>query len=281
MGEVGRALEEILKLQYEVYTKDVEESTEDIPKGIEIMHVCLPYFTMGHESFIRVLNGYVEQYRPIYIDVCSTVRPGTTSLYGPGAVHSTTRGLHPNLASGLRSIPKHIGGPAADVVAGYFKRAGVRCITHKKAITTEVAHILNNSAYGVSLMFADEMSRLCREYGVDYYEAVMRYTATHNTGFRALDHERLVRPILTPPNGKIGGHCVTQGASLIPEDKRGRLMDMLAHYNDELPDKPQEGKEAVGSDLQGVREVRDDNGLHPARDGHAAGDSGRDSEARL
>src|SRR5204862_464610 len=79
-----------------------------------------------------------------------------------------------------------------------YERFGVRCVTHGNAKTTELAHILNNSAYGISLMFADEMAKLCREYGVDYYEAVMKYTETHNRGFRELDHPRLVRSILTP-----------------------------------------------------------------------------------
>ena len=112
-----------------------------------------------------------------------------------------------------------------------WQAEGVKCITHRKSETTELAHLLNNSAYGVALMFADEMNAMCRQYGVDYVQAVMVYTDTHNSGFRSLDHERLVRPVLTPPNGRIGGHCVTQGASLIEKEKRGPLMEMLARYN--------------------------------------------------
>ena len=108
----------------------------------------------------------------------------------------------------------------------------MRCITHGKARTTETAHIINNSAYGVSLMFADEAARLCRHYGVDYREAVMKYTETHNRGFLDLDHPGLVRSILWPPGGRVGGHCVVQGASLIPDGLRGPLMSMLARYND-------------------------------------------------
>lgn len=233
-GEVGRALEEVLKNKYEVVTKDLEDWPEGkAPEGVGIVHVCLNYHGMGHGAFFRVVNQYLRELNPDYLDICSTVPPGTTEVFGNRAVHSTTRGLHPNLSSGLLSIAKHIGGPASGAVAKYFSKAGVPCVTHRKARTTELAHILNNSAYGISLMFADEMSKLCREYGVDYFEAVMKYTATHNEGFSALDHERLVRPILTPPGNRIGGHCVTQGASLIPHELRGPLMDRLANYNDE------------------------------------------------
>lgn len=230
MGEVGNALKEILSKKYEVYCKDFAEA--DTPEGVEMLHVCLNYHALGHERFMGVVKEYADKYKPKFVDICSTVPPGTTRLFGPGAVHSTTRGLHPNLAEGLLNVPKHIGGGAAKIVARYFQRAGIRCITHRKSETTELAHILNNAAYGVSLMFADEMAKLCREYGVDYYEAVMRYTATHNAGFRDLDHDRLVRPILTPPYGCIGGHCLVQGASLIPLEKRGPLLRRLSTYNE-------------------------------------------------
>lgn len=232
MGEVGTAHSKVLGRVYDIWEKDVEDK-EAPGREVEVMHVALNYHALGHAKFVDIVAKYLQLLRPRYLDILSTVAPGTTELFGPFAVHSTTRGLHPNLESGLATIAKHVGGPASGVVAKHFEKAGVRCHTHRAARTSELAHILNNSAYGVSLMFADEMAKLCRQYGVDYVEAVMIYTATHNDGFSALDHGRLVRPILTPPSGRIGGHCVTQGASLIPQEIRGPMLERLACYNDE------------------------------------------------
>ena len=124
---------------------------------------------------------------------------------------------------------KHVGGSKAKVIAKEFSKAGINCFTHRLSRTTELCHIMNNSAYGAELIFADEMAKLCRAYGVDYHN-IMKYTETHNRGFTDLDHARFVRPILMPPNGKIGGHCVTQGATLIPEELRGPILDYLSHY---------------------------------------------------
>ena len=273
-GEVGSALERVLSRAYTVYVKDVGPT--EVPDGISTMHIALNYHALGHEAWVDIVSGYIKTYRPRLVDVCSTVAPGTTALLGINCVHSTTRGLHPNLEEGLSKIVKHVGGPRAEDLAREYAACGVRCITHGKAATTELAHLLNNSAYGVSLMFADEAERLCRHYGVDYYEAVMLYTQTHNRGFRDLDHPRLVRSILTPPYGRIGGHCVVQGAGLIPGSRRGLLMSALARYNDAKEESP------ASSDQHGLPGVPgEDSGKEPLEGPEALGqvDGGGPGEA--
>ena len=236
-GEVGKALYDVLRRKHETWGKDIEADywapngekvkRENPPEGIEIMHVCIRYT----EDFIGVVRGYVNAYNPRIIDVCTTVPPGTTRHVGPRAVHSTTRGLHPNISSSLRTFVKHIGGPLAKDLVPYFGQAGIPSVAYYQPETTELAHILYNSAYGVQLMFADEMYRLCRHYGVDYLETVVGYTATGNNGFEKFDHKGKARMLIWPPNGEIGGHCVVQGAGLIPEELRGPLLSKLADYN--------------------------------------------------
>jgi hypothetical protein len=258
MGEVGSALATVLGKSV-VWTKDLAD--KPLPDAsIDVVHVCLNYHGLGHERWKKIAQTYVEQLMPKFVSNCSTVAPGTTEdvfrEYPVKAIHSTTRGLHPNLTTGLLRIVKHVGGPGAETMAREFSKHGIQCVTHSSSRTTELAHILNNSAYGISLMFADEMAKLCREYGVDYYEAVMKYTETHNRGFRELDHPRLVRSILTPPYGRIGGHCVTQGAELIPDAKRGLLLEMLSRYGKAEPPKYRFNKQtgemerAVGGDAE-------------------------------
>ena len=78
-------------------------------------------------------------------------------------------------------------------------------------------------------MFADEAAKLCRYYGVDYYD-YMKYTESNNDGYIALGHKTKVRSILTPPNGKIGGHCVNMSAGLIPKEVRPKMINELADY---------------------------------------------------
>lgn len=231
MGEVGQAHYEILAQKYDVWGYDTKpelcksNSTQEPPPG-QILHVCIRYT----DQFFKALDEAIPKYKPGYINICTTVPPGTTEKISSMACHSTTRGLHPHLASGLKTITKHIGGGMAPELKQYFEYAGVPCEIHRLARTTELLHILNNTHYGVNLAFADEAAKLCREYGVDYY-SYMKYCETNNAGFTALDHRTKVRPVLTPPNGRIGGHCVTMSAGLIPKEQRGILFERVATYN--------------------------------------------------
>lgn len=226
LGEVGRAHLNLLKEKHETYGRDLEES-EGTPDGpFDILHICIRH----SPEFLDIVRGYVVRYKPALVNVCTTVPPGTCEKIGPNVVHSTTRGLHPNLEEGLLTITKHVGGHDAEKVARYFRKAGIGCVTHKKSRTTELAHLLNNAAYGVNLMFADEMQKVCRHYGVDYTQAVTLYTMTNNAGYRALDHESKCRMVLTPPGGRIGGHCVNMSAGLIADVVKTPLLELLARY---------------------------------------------------
>lgn len=231
MGEVGSSLARVLARNkgLKVYTKDLEPA--DIPENPDLLHICLNYVALGKEKWLGLVRGYIEEYKPRLVDICSTVPPGTTRLLGPIAVHSTTRGLHPHLEEGLLNIAKHVGGPRARDVAAYYARAGVRCMTHGKPETTEVAHLAHLLDYGLQLMSADMRQQFCRHANVDYIEAVIKYTDTHNAGFLAMDMPSKVRMNLTPPNGRIGGHCVIQAAKVAAEiGFKHPLVEMLAGY---------------------------------------------------
>jgi len=243
MGEVGTALHEVIKDRHETWTKDQGDyvgprgKESDDPTDIEIIHICLNFKPEDPDWWMGVVAKYALNIKPKIINVQTTVPPGTTALLQKlvniPCVHSTTRGLHPNLTESIRTFDKHVGGPESDAVAKYFHLCGLDIIIHATAKTTELAHILQNTAYGVQLMFADEMDKLCREYGVDYHEAVTIYTATGNQGYHDLGHSSKIRMNLTPPRGKIGGHCIVYGANLIPSERRGKMMEQLAKYNDE------------------------------------------------
>lgn len=225
-GEVGSSLQDVLSPYHDIYTYDLikSKSSKTIPNHLDVMHVCLRY----DKEWGNTVRNYIEIYSPKLIDICSTVPPGTTSSLGDNAVHSTIRGLHPNLTKSIQTFVKHIGGPVACEVSKYYEMAKIKTIRHATSETTELAHILSNAQYGINLMFADEMSSLCRHYGVDYIETVIDYNKTNNDAYVSLGHKSKCRMILTPPGGKIGGHCVIHGANLIPESIRTPMLMKLS-----------------------------------------------------
>lgn len=226
MGEIGNALKEILRERWaDVFTKDIQK--KEVPK-VDTLHVALRY----SESFKQIVQGYIQQARPNLVVIHSTVPVGTTKSFGDIAVHSPNRGLHPNLAQSIRRFIKHVGGSRAVEAAHIFNECGIWTKVYATSEITEAQHILSNTLYGINIMAAKEMNDFCRAHNLDYHEVVMEYTQTHNLGYRQMGMESKVRPIIYPPQGKIGGHCIVQNAQLIPQKERTPLIDMLARFND-------------------------------------------------
>lgn len=226
VGEIGSAYYSILSKRYPTYKFDIrpELCSPEIPETVDILHVCLRY----SDEFEATVLAAIQKYRPQIVNIMTTCPPGTTERFGDIACQSTTRGLHPALKDYILATPKHVGGPRAAQLADYFRGAGIECVTHAKARTTEAAHLLSNCLYGANILFAREMESLCRTWGVDYYDVVMRYSETHNIGYQKMGMVSKFRPILHPPGPVISGHCVTNNARLVPQQMRGPIMAALA-----------------------------------------------------
>lgn len=235
-GEVGSAHARVLaEAGHIVQAIDLDKDrVPDEFKPEKRWPVDLILFAMRYsDHFVDDCRTYLIGRMPEHVGVLSTVPVGTTKKVHPKACHSTTRGMHPRLDESIKVIPKHVGGLDAPWLAGVFGGAGIPIGgIHRRAGTTELAHILNNSAYGANIALAGEMAKICRAYGLDYTEVVMAYAKTNNAGFIALDQPSKVRPVLTPPGERLGGHCVVMSANLIPKELRGPILDRVATYNE-------------------------------------------------
>jgi hypothetical protein len=230
LGEIGQAYYDLLKPHYPAtYRLDVVPSKrdKDIPSRVDVLHVCIRY----QFDFESVVRKVIDKYKPDLINVMTTVPVGSTVRLDPiNAVHSTTRGLHPNLTEWLLWGKKHIGGPRAADLAQLF--AGVlyeKAILHDHARTTEAIHIASNFSYAASMMAWDEIDKFLRANSVDWAD-YMGYEISHNAGYKKLGLHSKMRAVGYPPHGRMSGHCVKLAAELIPKDQQGPLMRRLAEY---------------------------------------------------
>lgn len=238
-GEVGAALLEVLRGHsfYQVNAWDIKDGGKpEFVKDLDVLHICFPW----SDDFCGQVLELAKNLRPKMVDVLSTVPPGTCEkiqtliqnthdyAHTCPVAKSSVRGLHPNLARSMRTFVKHIGGDCAFELAKYYAKSGIKTEITANAAAVELAHILSNTDYGVALLKAEENSRLCRVYGVDYLSTV-HYNRTSNQGFAAMGHDSKMRFLLTNPGPSgIGGHCVVENAQLIPKEIRGPLMERLA-----------------------------------------------------
>jgi len=200
-GEVGTALYNVLKKHYEVKIRDKDDV---LPGTFEILHICYPPV----KNFVEITKNYIKQYKPKLVIIHSTVPVGYTEKISPIAVHSPIRGKHPHLEKGILTFVKYFGGKKAKEAAQYFSKIGIKTKTFKNSKTTELLKILDTTYYGWNIVFAKEVKRICDELKLDFDEVYTIPNIDYNEGYKKLGMPNVIRPVLKPMKGKIGGHCV-------------------------------------------------------------------------
>ena len=182
---------------------------------------------------MKQVQKYIEQYKPIVTVVNSTVPIGTTRKCGENVVNSPIRGKHPNLAKGIWTFCKLIGGTdphLVKLVADYFERAKVSTMMFNKPETTELAKILDTTSYGISIIVCKEYKKICDELGLNFEEVYTTPNLTYNQGYARLQEAKYIRPVLEPMDGPIAGHCVIPNAKLFKCSLTKWLLKMNKKY---------------------------------------------------
>ena len=222
-GEIGSALKEVLSPHYPAQSRDLKS---DLQGHFDVLHICYPPI----KNFIEVTKEYAKTYTPELIIVHATVPVGTTSALGGNAVHSPVRGTHPRLAEGIKTFVKYFGGPKAEEAAEYFVKIGIPTKTFAKSETTELAKILDTTYYGWNIVFAKEVKRMCDTMGLNFEEVYTIPNNDYNEGYGKLGKPNVLRPVLSPVPGKIGGHCVIPNTELLDDWLTNTLKEQNETY---------------------------------------------------
>lgn len=217
-GEVGKAIASFYEAPF---IQDPAQGKE-FPKGqqLEILHVCIP-FNKPVEAHIAVKAAIGIHAKAALVIVHSTVPVGTTqeiAEYHRHTVHSPVRGVHPNLADGIRTFPKFIGADfsgAGRLAAEHFEELGITSIVVHKSKTSELLKLLDTTYYGIAIAFHAYAKSLCEATGTSFDMVMTEANRTYNEGYTKLGKPNVVRPVLFPPEGKIGGHCVVPNAEIL------------------------------------------------------------------
>lgn len=207
-GEVGSSLASVLSEnpKNEVLLRDKNAQSNTT---VDVMHICFPY----SDKFKDYVLEYIKEYHPKLVIVHSTVPVGTCDSLG--VVHSPVKGVHPNLAEGIKTFTKYFGGKSARKAAQHFKKLGIKTATRKFAKDTEAAKFWSTSYYGINIIFEKLMHKWCQENGIDFDFAYTQWNKDYNEGYQQLGMSYVVRPILKHKEGEIGGHCVVQNLRFV------------------------------------------------------------------
>lgn len=209
-GEVGNSLYEVLKNTHETFIRDLDP----LPLyGVEVMNICFP----PDENFDEAVKNYQAEYKPKLTIIHSSVPVGTSRRLG--AVHSPIHGKHPNLAEGIKTFVKYVGGSdsrAIKLAVKFLKASGIRTKIVSSPEASELSKLICTTRYGWEIVFMKEIEKLCKELNVSFNE-VYGWSKYYNKGYKKLGMPHFMRSMLTPMPGRISGHCVIPNAHILKD----------------------------------------------------------------
>lgn len=223
MGQVGSALFEVLRERYDVTGIDKDQFPCE---EFDVIHICIPYV----HGFVTDVTNYMLQYLAPggLVIIHSSVAVGTSDRLG--AVHSPIRGVHPNLAEGIRTFTKFFGGARAEEAAGIFRDLYITCITTPDARNTEALKLWDTTYYGWNIVFEKAVHEYCDKHRLDFNVVYTRANRTYNNGYVRLGMPEVLRPVLDHREGPIGGHCVIPNANILGGDIADTILAFDADY---------------------------------------------------
>ena len=219
-GEIGSSVEAVYKTHSsaEIFIKDLDR--DDGLKDLDVLNICIPF--VSSEQFTKTVCKQIVESNPRLTIIHSTVLPGTTNIIldttEASVVHSPVRGVHPNLYEGIMTFTKFVGADSesdAQTAAEHLESLGIQTEVVSSSRSSELGKLLSTTYYGVVIAWHGEMKKICDQMGVSFDEAVTQFNETYNSGYVSLGKDNVVRPTLTPPEDKIGGHCVIPNARLL------------------------------------------------------------------
>ena len=222
VGEIGKSIVQLYNLQEtKLHLQDIGldyHFCEDAQ--LDFVHVAIP--CVKRLDFVKAVKDAIEGHGHPVVIVHSSVPPFTTMMLrttGVRAVHSPVRGTHLNLTESLRRFEKYVG--ADDLEDGTaalneLLSLGIPARLVAGSKTSELAKLLDTTYYGVCIAFHSYAETLCKREDVDFDVVMTQFNQSYNEGY-AKEKPQVRRPVLVPPVGEIGGHCVVPNAKLLQE----------------------------------------------------------------
>ena len=221
LGQIGKALANILDdHNHSVYIIDKKDDILEPPERLKygFLHVCIPH----SENFLTAVRNAVRKYEPEFVVVHSTVPVGTTRRIGYFAAHSPVRGQHPHLEEGVQKFVKYVGAhhpKTREAVVAHLRGLRLTVRAWDKPEDTELAKLLCLSRYLNDLAFYETAFKSCQKFKVAPVR-MLEWTWTYNDGYAGTKY---VRPELTFPMGKVGGHCVIPVSKMLSNQTQYRF----------------------------------------------------------
>ena len=244
-GEVGQALETVLKERYTIHVHDPSKGrSADASLRYEWMHIAIPF----GPTFVADVVGYTKLYKPEHTVIHSTVPVGTTRSipYPFHVTFSPVRGIHPDLVRYIREFPKWFATTDdTDAVLEHFQSCGISMRLAPSIEALEWFKLVETTEYAYRIVLWQEFERQAKACEVrggasktDVISALKHWLYEKR---KAYDGDRGLAPIMF--GGPIRGHCLMPNIELLSPLMTKELYSWLTRSNALREEEEKDGQE--------------------------------------
>lgn len=232
-GEIGSAIARICKeAGFEVLIRELKFD-EISDNKIDYFHVNIP--DKNNKQFINTIVKNVKELKPKLTVINSSTTPGTVrkiyDLTKVPIIHSPVIGLHPHLYDFIKyHFPKIIGpidGQSLKLAKKHFKALGLRIEVYDSPENSETAKLLDLVYYAWNIIFAKWLAEeLCPNLNLNFNQVYTKHNQIYNDGYGKF-LPNVIRPVLIPFKGPIGGHCTIPDSKLLHKCYKNRFTKFI------------------------------------------------------
>jgi UDP-N-acetyl-D-mannosaminuronate dehydrogenase len=141
--------------------------------------------------------------------------------------------MHPDLYPSIKTFVKYIGADskkAGKLAKRHLESLGIKTKIFQPSTTTEIGKLFSTSYYGLCISWHGEMEKICKKEGIDFEKTITDFNKTYNKGYKKMGKKNVIRPILFPPEGGIGGHCIVPNAEILKRYYNSGAFDLILKY---------------------------------------------------
>jgi hypothetical protein len=211
-GEIGGGMFEVLSPYHQIFIHDPAKGYDyhasKAQAQIDLLLVALPW-SDEFNDLIALQQKIIEPRASL---IFSTVPIGTCQKLK--ASHFPIEARHPKIARDVILNRSHFLGGYNQTVIDFLDQAELSFSVFKNPAWTEFLKLRSTAVYGVNLEFARYCAGVAQEIGLDW-DQVKLYDQAYNQLNINRGTPEFVRPVLNPPQGRIGGHCVVPNSRIL------------------------------------------------------------------
>lgn len=238
-GEIGQAIARLCEeAGFSVMTRELDYDQLS-GKTVDILHVNVP--EKNNKTFLEIVVRNIKELKPKLTIINSTITPGTTKkiqqLTKSLVVHSPIIGIHPHIYESIKSFfPKIIGATSKQSLLEakrHFKDLGLKTMVYKSSDESEAAKLLDLVYYAWNIIFCKWVDEVCEKSGLNFDDVYTKHNNTYNSGYKKI-FPRVIRPVLIPTKGPIGGHCTIPDVEIFHKHFKNRFTKFIIEENKRL-----------------------------------------------